>query len=62
MKRGHLLRYLISRDCSLYREGGKHSIWIYPATRKVATIPRHQEISKFVVKKICEQLGVPPPP
>lgn len=46
MKRIDLERRLRKQGCSLYREGGGHSVWLNPLLRKVASIPRHREIKE----------------
>ncbi len=45
MKRRDLIRHLESSGCQLHREGGRHSVYINPQTRKVSTVPRHREIN-----------------
>ncbi|MDO8624295.1 MAG: type II toxin-antitoxin system HicA family toxin [bacterium] len=49
------------KGCVFVREGGKHSVFFNPATRRVSTVPRHKEINNFLVKKICNDLGVASP-
>jgi mRNA interferase HicA len=44
----------------LLREGGRHSFWGADAERSTA-VPRHREISHPLVRKICKDLGIPPP-
>jgi len=44
-----------------YREGGTHTIWLNPARRKIASIPRHREIKEGTVRAICRQLEIPRP-
>ncbi|MBF0143432.1 MAG: type II toxin-antitoxin system HicA family toxin [Magnetococcales bacterium] len=58
MKRGDLLRYLQSQGCELLREGGRHSWWWNPAENRRSAIPRHQEITDLLARKICRDLGV----
>jgi hypothetical protein len=59
MKRGSLLRHLRKHGCYLKREGREHSLWCNPATGKVEAVPRHNEISNMLAKKICRELSVP---
>ncbi len=59
MKRGDLIRHLRSHGCELLREGGRHSWWYNPALNKRSAVPRHNEISDLLAKKICKDLGVP---
>ncbi|PYS86495.1 MAG: addiction module toxin, HicA family [Acidobacteria bacterium] len=61
MKRRDLLRHLVSCGCRLFREGGSHSIWENPRTKKRTAIPRHNEINEYTATKICKQLEVPLP-
>ena len=59
MKTGALLRHLRKYGCVLKREGGAHSLWTNPATGAVEAVPRHNEISNTLAKKISRNLGVP---
>jgi predicted RNA binding protein YcfA (HicA-like mRNA interferase family) len=61
MKRRDLLAHLQEHGCVLFREGGSHSIWINPQTRRKEAIPRHAEIKKFLARSICRNLSVPIP-
>jgi mRNA interferase HicA len=49
-----------SHGCRLLREGGNHSIFVRPAGR-ASNAPRHVEINDDLAKKICKDLGIPPP-
>ncbi len=60
MKRRDLERHLRSHGASLLREGGRHSYWGVDAARSTA-IPRHREIAHSLARKICKDLGIPPP-
>ena len=44
--------------CHLKREG-PHSLWTSPATGVIEAVPRHNEISDVLARKICRSLGVP---
>jgi mRNA interferase HicA len=44
MKLAELERHLRLHGCVLYREGAAHSIWLNPASHKIASVPRHREI------------------
>ncbi len=59
MKRRDLIRYLSENGCVFVREGGNHSVYFNPETRRISTVPRHGEINAFLVKKICDDLGIP---
>ena len=61
MKLADLERHLRQTGCVFYREGGTHTIWLNPARRKIASIPRHREIKEGTVRAICRQLEIPRP-
>jgi len=61
MNRRDLIRHLADMNCSLLREGGNHTIYVNAQTEHRAPVPRHREIDKHIVKRICRQLGVPAP-
>lgn len=61
MKRRELVQHLQEHGCQLLREGGRHSVFLNPANRKVSTVPRHNEINDLLARKICKDLEVPPP-
>ncbi|MGH3088109.1 MAG: type II toxin-antitoxin system HicA family toxin [Rubrobacteraceae bacterium] len=61
MKRRQLLKHLASHGCELRREGANHSIYKNPATGETAPVPRHTEIANNLARKICKDLGIPPP-
>lgn len=58
MNRREVLKYLSSNGCEKMREGKKHSIWFNPILNKKSSIPRHNEISDYLFKKICKDLGL----
>lgn len=61
MKRLRIIQHLEKHGCYLLREGGSHSIYYNPLNRQTAPVPRHNEISDNLVKKICRQLDIPSP-
>ena len=61
MKLADLERHLRGHGCVFQREGGAHSIWLNPANRKIASVPRHREIKEGTVRAICRQLEIPKP-
>jgi mRNA interferase HicA len=61
MKRRDLMRHLARMGCVLFREGARHSVFNNPASRAVSTVPRHNEIDDFLVRKICRDLGIDMP-
>lgn len=56
MKRRDLIRILEQNGCILKREGAKHSLYLNPLTKKIETIPRHNEVNEFLAKKIIKNL------
>jgi mRNA interferase HicA len=59
MKRTELLKHLHHHSCSLLHEGGRHSWWSNPQLNRRSAVPRHNEISDILAKKICQDLGIP---
>ena len=62
MKRAALVRHPEERGCWLLREGGRHSVFFNPETRRTSIVPRHREVDDFLARKICRDLGIPKPP
>jgi predicted RNA binding protein YcfA (HicA-like mRNA interferase family) len=58
MKRNEFLKHLNQNNCTLYREGGKHSVYINNANNKRITVPRHNELHNDFCKEMCKQLGI----
>ena len=58
MKRVDFVKYLIKQDCVFVRECGRHSVFFNPLTRRSSTVPRHNEIHTFLIKKISDDLGI----
>ncbi|MFN9622013.1 MAG: type II toxin-antitoxin system HicA family toxin [Cyanobacteriota bacterium] len=61
MKRRDLLRYLNGHGREQLREVENHSWWWNPTQNRRSSIPRHTEIRELLVRKICKDLGLPPP-
>ena len=61
MKRHDGVRHVERPGCRLLREGGKHSVFVNPATNATSAVPRHTEINEFLARKICRDLEVPQP-
>jgi len=61
MKLRDLERHLGGQGCVFFREGGAHTVWLNPANRKIASVPRHREIKEGTVRAICRQLEIPRP-
>jgi mRNA interferase HicA len=60
VKRRDLERHLQQHGVRLIREGGSHSFWGFDAEHSSA-VPRHREIDHRLARKICKDLGIPPP-
>ncbi|MBI2100843.1 MAG: type II toxin-antitoxin system HicA family toxin [Candidatus Vogelbacteria bacterium] len=61
MRRRLLIRHLVRNGCVFVREGSKHSVFWNPLTRRSSTVPRHNEVDRHLVIKICRDLGIPDP-
>jgi predicted RNA binding protein YcfA (HicA-like mRNA interferase family) len=61
MKRRELIRHLGEHGCQLLREGGRHTVFVNPRSKKVSTVPRHTEINSILARKICRDLEIPEP-
>jgi mRNA interferase HicA len=61
VKRRQLLNHLARHGCELLREGSSHSIYRNTRTGKRTSVPRHGEVDNVTARKICRQLGIPPP-
>jgi predicted RNA binding protein YcfA (HicA-like mRNA interferase family) len=61
VKRVDLIRHLEQAGCRLLREGANHSLFVHPATKRVATVPRHRELNEFLARRIFRALGIPEP-
>jgi len=58
VKRVDLIRHLERCGCELLREGANHTMYVNRKAGKASAVPRHREINKFLVKKICEDLEI----
>jgi len=61
MKRADLIKHLLKNKCMFLREGARHSVFFNPQTKRISTVPRHNEIHNFLARKICRDLGIAPP-
>ncbi|MFI5195671.1 MAG: type II toxin-antitoxin system HicA family toxin [Chitinophagales bacterium] len=61
MKRKEFVRHLNNNQCLLKREGGSHSVYLNISNNKTSTVPRHNEINDYLVKKICKDLDIKAP-
>ncbi|MBL1149401.1 MAG: type II toxin-antitoxin system HicA family toxin [Armatimonadetes bacterium] len=57
MNKRDLVRHLRDNGCELLRQG-KHEIWFNPRNRQSSPVPRHNTIDRFLVRKICRELGI----
>lgn len=60
MKRSELVRGLLRDGCVLLRRGGRHDIYVNPATGQKQPVPRHTEIDDALAKHIRKYLGLQP--
>jgi len=60
LKRRDLERHLRTHGASLLRGGANHSYWGFDPERSTA-VPRHREIDFRLARKICKDIGTPPP-
>ncbi len=58
MKRAALLRELAQKGCVLHRHGGRHDLWLNPASGRKAPVPRHNEIRDSLCRLIRRQLDL----
>ena len=58
MKCDDLLKHLRESGWVFVREGGRHSWWLSPAQNRRSLVPRHNEISDQLARKICKDLGI----
>jgi mRNA interferase HicA len=61
MKRRDFLAHLQPHGCELRRQGGRYTVFYNPSTNRISTVPRHKELHEFLARKICRDLGIPPP-
>ena len=61
MKRTDLIRHLEAHDCYFVREGARHTVYKNSTSGAYSAVPRHRHIKKSLVRKICDDLGIPRP-
>ncbi|HYG62071.1 MAG TPA: type II toxin-antitoxin system HicA family toxin [Thermoanaerobaculia bacterium] len=59
MRRAEFVRQLVRDGCVLHRHGGRHDIYVNPATGQKQPVPRHSEIDNALAKHIRKYLGLP---
>ena len=52
------MKHLNTEGCLLKREGVNHSVYLNLANKKTSSVPRHNELNDFLVKKICKDLDI----
>jgi len=62
VKRRDFVRHLEECGCEFAKEGARHTIYFNPSNRKTASVPRHTEIKRGVVRGVCRFLEIPEPP
>jgi len=58
VRRRVFLRELRKAGCILHRHGGRHDLYLNPATGRKAPVPRHTEIKDSLCRLIRQQLGL----
>lgn len=61
MKRKDFMGHLTRHGCLLKREGGNHSVYLNVFNKKTSSVPRHNEINDYLIKKICKDLEIKSP-
>jgi hypothetical protein len=61
MRRRELIRPIERHGCEFSREGARHTVYGNRATGQTSTVPRHRDIADLLARKICNDLGMPPP-
>ena len=60
MKRTELIRQLLKQGCVFLRHGGRHDVYLNPATGQKQPVPRHAEIDDVLARHIKKYLGIKP--
>jgi len=58
VRRRVFLRELRKAGCILHRHGGRHDLYLNPATGRKAPVPSHTEIKDSLCRLIRQQLGL----
>jgi mRNA interferase HicA len=61
MKRTKLIKHMHRHACVFQREGHSHTIYASVDGMRKTAVPRHSEIKPNTVRKICKDMGIPPP-
>jgi|HubBroStandDraft_4_1064222.scaffolds.fasta_scaffold382245_3 predicted RNA binding protein YcfA (HicA-like mRNA interferase family) len=57
MKRKELVRLIVELGAVFVREGGGHSVYENPRTKRTLSVPRHAEINEHTAKSILRDAG-----
>jgi len=49
---------LLTAGCILHRHGGRHDVYLNPASGQKQSVPRHADIDEHLAHHIKKQLGV----
>jgi predicted RNA binding protein YcfA (HicA-like mRNA interferase family) len=52
VKRIDFVKHLHTHGCRFIREGGNHTLFANPTTKKKSTVPRHRELNHFDPKNL----------
>ena len=62
MSRRELLEHPTAHRGEADRQGGRHEIWLNPATGATAAISPHRTLRRGTVRSVCRALAMPLPP
>ena len=57
-----LIRYLEEHGCVFLREGARHTVYKNLDNGLLSAVPRHRQVKRGLVRKICADLDIPRPP
>ena len=55
------MEHLKAHGCEFLREGTRHTMYVNRSVGRSSTVPRHSELTNNIARKICKDLGIPPP-
>jgi len=61
VKRREFEQHLAAHGCMLAREGARHSVFRNRGNGMQSTVPRHTELKRGLIIKICKDLEIPDP-
>jgi hypothetical protein len=62
MNRGKFTRHLLAHGCFLHHHGANHDAWTKGGQKKIVSLPRRRNVDPSIIRAICRDLGIPPPP